>query len=71
MRILVDLAERQIKQLDALAATNRKSRASVLRDAVDAYLSAKNTDSTTDAFGLWKGTELDGVEYQEKLRGEW
>jgi metal-responsive CopG/Arc/MetJ family transcriptional regulator len=72
MRILVDLADTQIKELDALAAKDQRSRASVLREAVDAYISdKKNSLPKTDGFGLWKGRDVDGLAYQEKLRGEW
>jgi metal-responsive CopG/Arc/MetJ family transcriptional regulator len=72
MRILVDLADRQIEELDALAVEGRRSRASVLREAVATYLSAKrNTAAKIDAFGLWKEMEVDGLDYQEKLRSEW
>jgi hypothetical protein len=72
MRILVDLADGQIKELDALAARARRSRASVLREAVDAYISGnKRMPTATDSFGLWKDIRIDGLDLQEKLRGEW
>jgi metal-responsive CopG/Arc/MetJ family transcriptional regulator len=72
MRILVDLADRQIKELDALAAKGRRSRASVLREAVEAYISDRKQNSPeADAFGLWKDSNIDGLAYQQELRGEW
>ncbi len=36
----------------------------------DGFL-AENKAGLEDSFGLWKRKGVDGVAYQEKLRGEW
>ncbi len=73
-RILADLPDEDIRWLDALAAEQGKSRASVLREAVSAYKSQSptqvNKDWITRGAGLWKGRKdiPDGVEYQRSIR---
>ena len=72
-RILADLPEEDIKWLDARAAEQGKSRASVLREAVSAY---KGQSPTTGkewldiGFGAWKDrTDIgDAVEWQRRER---
>jgi len=71
MRILVDIGEKQLHALDALSKRGKRSRASLIRDAVGDYLARRRTPETGDAFGLWGERKIDGVAYQEKLRGEW
>jgi hypothetical protein len=73
-RILADLPEEDIRWLDACAAEQGKSRASVLRDAVRAYKAQSPADGNKDwiarGAGLWKQrVDLpDGVEYQRSMR---
>jgi predicted transcriptional regulator len=72
MRILIDLTELQLKELDTLATRQERSRASVVRDAVDAYLSRKKSAApSAESFGLWADAGKDGLVYQEELRSEW
>lgn len=73
-RILADLPEEDIKWLDARAAEQGKSRASVLREAVSAYKAHLPADGNKDwiarGAGLWKDRKdiPDGVEYQRAIR---
>ncbi|MFN5085597.1 MAG: ribbon-helix-helix protein, CopG family [Novosphingobium sp.] len=72
-RILADLPEEDIKWLDARAAEQGKSRASVLRDAVSAYKGqsgANGKDWLEIGFGAWKDrTDIaDSVEWQRRER---
>ena len=73
-RILADLPEEDIKWLDARAAEQGKSRASVLREAVSAYKAQSaadgNKDWITRGAGLWRDRQdiADGVEYQRAIR---
>jgi metal-responsive CopG/Arc/MetJ family transcriptional regulator len=69
MRILVDLPERELKQLTALSRSRKTSRAELIRQAVAGYL-AQNRAGMEDSFGLWKDRGVDGLKYQEKLRDE-
>jgi hypothetical protein len=72
-RILADLPEDDIKWLDARAAENGKSRASVLREAVQAYRAEVSADWLEAGFGLWArhGIAMDPHEYDRKRRAEW
>lgn len=73
-RILADLPDDDIKWLDARAAEQGKSRASVLREAVSAYKAQSPADGNknwiTRGAGLWKNRRdiVDGVEYQRAIR---
>jgi Ribbon-helix-helix protein, copG family len=72
-RILADLSDDDIKWLDARAAEQGKSRASVLRDAVSTYRAQPGADDRSwidRGAGLWKHkTDIgDPVEYQRAMR---
>jgi predicted DNA-binding protein len=72
-RILADLPDEDIKWLDQLAAEQGKSRAAVLREAVEAYRAETPKDWLAAGFGLWArhGIEIDPTEYDRKRRAEW
>ncbi|MFM6830946.1 MAG: hypothetical protein ACKOVA_11540, partial [Novosphingobium sp.] len=62
-----------IKWLDARAAEQGKSRASVLRDAIASFREREGKAGIERFFGLWErhGSNVDGLEYERELRGEW
>lgn len=76
-RILADLPDDDIKWLDARAAEQGKSRASVLREAVATYkaqaVPSGNLDWLEAGFGAWKDrTDIgDSVEWQRRERASW
>ncbi|MEJ0004103.1 MAG: ribbon-helix-helix protein, CopG family [Pararobbsia sp.] len=70
-RILVDLPDAQIAELAVIVETERRSRAAVIRDAIDAYISQHKPGLGTEVFGLWKSKKIDGLDYQQALRSEW
>jgi hypothetical protein len=72
-RILADLSDDDIRWLDARAAEQGKSRASVLREAVQAYRAEGGDDWLEAGFGLWArhGIAFDPAEYERKRRAEW
>jgi metal-responsive CopG/Arc/MetJ family transcriptional regulator len=70
MRTLVDIPDRQIKDLTAICKTENVSRAEIIRQAITAYLEKKKPD-TVEAFGLWRQKKVDGLSYQEQARSEW
>lgn len=81
MRTLIDVPDQQLKELGAICASRKLSRAEVVRQAVAAFI-AQNRPSHETAFGLWKNQTVylpgeteplpeDGLAYQEKLRSEW
>lgn len=72
-RILADLPDEDIKWLDQLAAEQGKSRAAVLREAVEGYKAQSQTgrkDWLDIGFGAWKDrTDIgDSVEWQRRER---
>ena len=76
-RILADLPEDDLKWLDASAAEQGRSRASLVREAVSSYRaqSAASNDLAwlDQAFGIWKDrTDIgDAVEWQRRERASW
>lgn len=70
-RILIDLPDAQAQALAVIVQAERRPRAAVIRDALDAYISQRARALDTDVFGLWKGRQVDGLAYQEALRSEW
>lgn len=72
-RILADLPDDDIEWLDARAAEQGKSRASVLREAVQAYRADAPKDWLEAGFGAWKDrTDIgDAVEWQRRERASW
>lgn len=76
-RILADLPEDDIKWLDAQAAEQGKSRASMIREAVATFRAqtapASSKGWLDQAFGIWKDrTDIgDSVEWQRRERASW
>ena len=70
MRTLVDIPDRQLKDLTAICKVEKVSRAEVIRQAISSYLEKKKPGGV-DAFGLWKSRKVDGLAYQEQARSEW
>lgn len=76
-RILADLPDDDIKWLDARAAQQGKSRASVLREAVATYKAQAEPLSDKywldQGFGAWKDRSDigDSVEWQRRERASW
>jgi len=71
-RILADIPNDDLEQLDAVAAREKRSRAAAIRDAVKLYLiqKAHPQDWIERGYGYWAGrTDIgDGVEYQRAMR---
>ncbi len=75
MRTLVDIPEKDLEALDSLSREEKRSRASVIRAAINDYLAEKDRLKRRAAleagFGIWKDLGIDGLEYQERMRAEW
>jgi metal-responsive CopG/Arc/MetJ family transcriptional regulator len=71
MRTLIDLRDTQIHALDELSKQEKRSRAALIRQAIDDYLARWRSQRVGDAFGLWGKRKVDGLAYQKKVRGEW
>ena len=72
-RILTDLPDQDIEWLDRKAASEGKSRAALVREAVEAYRAERSSSGMERYFGIWKHRKdiPDGLEYQRQMRGEW
>jgi metal-responsive CopG/Arc/MetJ family transcriptional regulator len=71
MRTLVDLGDAQLQALDELSKKEKRSRAALIRRAIDDYLAKERYKQEGDAFGLWGKRKVDGLAYQKKVRSEW
>ncbi len=72
MRVLTEIPDEDIRDLDALASKRKSSRAAAIRDAVKLYLvqNADNNDWIKRGRGYWKDRKDigDGLEYQMAIR---
>ena len=71
MKVALDIGASQAKALDALAKAEKRSRASIVREAIDDYLARRRERARKDAFGLWGNRKVDGLDYQKQMRGTW
>ncbi|HSZ73886.1 MAG TPA: hypothetical protein VK779_03625 [Rhizomicrobium sp.] len=69
MKILIDIPETQFRELKRIANARKLSHASIVREAIAAYIFVRSQKSS--AFGSWDNRKIDGLEYQQKLRSEW
>lgn len=70
MRTLVDIPDRQLKDLMAICEAEKLSRAEAIRQAISSYIEKKKPEAV-EVFGLWKDRKVDGLAYQEQVRSEW
>lgn len=73
MRTLVDIPDDRIEALAEISRRENRSRAALVREAVDDLISKRRREAQTAAFGLWKDRDDvgDGLSFQEALRAEW
>jgi len=71
MRTIVDIPDDAIEALDQVGVKENRSRAALIRDAVDSYLKEHCVKESAEAYGIWKDDITDGVEYQQNIRKEW
>ncbi len=71
VRTIVEIPDEIIASLDRLGERQNKSRAALIREAVKQYLGEVINPSIEAAFGIWKNSAVDGVQYQADLRKEW
>lgn len=71
MRTIIEVSDEVIASLDLIRATDKRSRAAVIREAIDIYLEMKKAPAAEAAFGLWSQNSIDGVKYQSELRNDW
>jgi metal-responsive CopG/Arc/MetJ family transcriptional regulator len=71
MRTLVDIPADDLRVVNGIVKKLDISRAEFVRRAISAYLEPHRADSAAEAFGIWRGHPVDGLDYQERIRGEW
>jgi metal-responsive CopG/Arc/MetJ family transcriptional regulator len=71
MRTSIDITELQRQALDDIAKAEKLSRADVIRAAIDDYVERRQRVDINGAFGVWGESGVDGLFYQENVRGEW
>ena len=72
MRTVIDIPDDQVATLDRLADEAGKSRAALIREALQNLISSRQPERSLDEFfGLWGPSEEDGLAYQERMRAEW
>lgn len=72
MRTLLDIPEPELEVLNALSKSKGVSRAESVRRAIKTYIESKTPiPKSEDGFGLWKDYDIDGLEFQLKIRSEW
>ncbi len=71
MRTLIDLPDSDVEALDQIGERRQMSRAKVVRQAVREFLQKNVLANRDEAFGLWRDRDVDGLEYQRRLREEW
>ena len=72
MRTIIDLPPEQLEALDGICRREGISRAEAIRQAVALLTRERAASRSGVAFGLWRGKrQVDGLEYQERLRREW
>lgn len=76
VRVLISLKDEQLKKIDRLARKKKQSRAQVIREAIEEYVSKKENEPTWEELvrktaGIWKHKNIDTDAYLEALRSEW
>ncbi|WP_305320161.1 ribbon-helix-helix protein, CopG family [Bradyrhizobium sp.] len=67
----MNVGDRQLRELDELSKQEKRSRAALIREAIDDFLAKRRRKHESDAFGLWGTRKADGLVYQNRLRNEW
>ena len=70
-RTIVDIPKEHIEALDRLRAKQRVTRASLIREAIEAYLVTHHTGLAEEAFGVWRNNPVDSLAYENEIRSEW
>jgi hypothetical protein len=76
--ILVDILEEDLSLLQHLSQQRNLPVSQLLKEAIQTYLEPNRLPAAQAAhkaieagFGAWKDHPVDGMAYQERIRGEW
>ena len=70
MRTIIDIPDEQAAPLAEVCQRIKISRREAVRRGIALFLQ-QHTGNVDAAYGLWKGRNIDGIEYQQALRKEW
>ena len=74
MRTIVDIPEDQLRRVDTIARRRNWSRAATVRKALELFVESEpdDFDAVLDrAIVAWADIDINGLEWQQKLRAEW
>jgi metal-responsive CopG/Arc/MetJ family transcriptional regulator len=73
MRVPANIPESDVRALDEIGRRQGVSISSVIREAVRLYLAARadRDRGLAEFVGLWGNGDIDGVEYQRRIRTKW
>ncbi len=77
VRALITLSDKALKSLDRLAKQGNKSRAEVMREAVDRYIKENENQEKNwkevllKTAGIWKHKGISTDEYLADIRKDW
>ncbi len=71
MRIILEIPNEKVKELDRLCKAQKISRAELVRRAIDKYLLDTQLVRREASFGIWKRKKIDSLKYEASLRNEW
>jgi len=71
VKVRIDIPDDHLQAIDHIAAAQQRPPEAIIQDAVATYLAEHRRHASHAGFGLWGDLEMDGVEYQRKLREEW
>jgi len=71
MRTIIDIPQRILDEIDALATQDKVSRAETVRRAMAEYVEKRPRSRPDAAFGIWKKRKIEALDYEDALRGKW
>ena len=71
MQIDIDLPDYQLARLESLSEARGVSQNELVRVAIAEFVETHRAEALKQGFGLWADRNIDGLEYQNKLRSEW
>ncbi len=67
----MDIPDKMLDELDSIAKRESISRAEAVRRAIAEFMAERGVLRTDEAFGIWKSRNIDALQYEDSLRGEW
>ena len=70
----IKLDEKRTFELQQLEELEHRSKTDLLKEAIDLLFMLRKSNKTNKLeafFGAWGNEQIDGLEYQKKIRSEW